>query len=122
MRRQGQSASGYGYAMIVKNSLYSSSLTTGSRSSGPIWMDEVACTGGEKALSSCKFGGWGVSDCNHWEDVQLQCSNVRLKGGADKMEGRLEVDDPTWNLNIDRQPNPHQIRGLQEQGVGHSLR
>lgn len=41
--------------------------------SGPIWMDQVSCTGREKALSLCSFHAWGVESCSHREDVGVSC-------------------------------------------------
>ena len=34
---------------------------------GPIWMDNVYCTGKEEVLSSCRFNGWGRHNCGHHE-------------------------------------------------------
>jgi len=61
------------------------------RGSGPIWMDDVVCTGNETALSDCQQVGWGQSNCGHSEDTWVQCGNVRLSGGENDMEGLLQV-------------------------------
>ncbi|NXE57188.1 C163A protein, partial [Casuarius casuarius] len=41
---------------------------------GPIWLDEVNCTGTEAALSECKDKDWGVHGCEHGEDASVVCS------------------------------------------------
>nr|XP_047911199.1 deleted in malignant brain tumors 1 protein-like isoform X5 [Anser cygnoides] len=72
---------------------------------GPIWLDDVNCTGTEAALSECKLKGWGVHGCDHDEDASVVCSgsgisdlgDLRLVNGSDKCSGRLEVfHDQRW--------------------------
>ena len=41
--------------------------------SGTIWMDDVQCDGGESRLADCQFGGWGLHNCRHSEDVGVSC-------------------------------------------------
>jgi len=43
--------------------------------SGPIWLDELLCTGSEAHLFNCSHLGWGSNNCEHSEDVSVSCYN-----------------------------------------------
>lgn len=63
--------------------------------SGPIWLDDVACTGSESSIENCRHLSWGTHNCGHNEDASVVCSlqdgNTRLIGGTGKGEGRVEI-------------------------------
>ncbi|KAM4643720.1 soluble scavenger receptor cysteine-rich domain-containing protein SSC5D-like [Amazona ochrocephala] len=42
--------------------------------SGPIWLDDVDCSGTEEALSQCKAPRWGSHNCGHREDAGVVCA------------------------------------------------
>jgi len=46
--------------------------------SGPIWIDNSACTGNETSLLQCGSNGIGNHNCAHSEDAGVVCSSVRL--------------------------------------------
>ncbi|XP_048012181.1 scavenger receptor cysteine-rich type 1 protein M130-like [Megalobrama amblycephala] len=67
--------------------------------SGPIWMDEVKCTGSESTLEKCKLKRWGENNCGHHEDAGVICIGrlPRLINGSHLCTGRLEIRQiKTW--------------------------
>lgn len=89
------------------------------------WMDDVVCQGDETSISHCIFSGWGSSDCELNEAAGVICINetqtpkksikhkpkskiiheildlnsasLRLVGGRNNYEGRVEIyHNGTW--------------------------
>jgi len=47
---------------------------------GIIWFDDLQCTGNESSLAECRSRGWGSHNCNHRDDVSINCSAVDNDG------------------------------------------
>ena len=41
---------------------------------GPIWMDDVRCSGSERSLTQCPHRGFGQHYCGHAKDAGVICS------------------------------------------------
>ena len=44
--------------------------------SGPIYLDQVGCTGSEAMLGDCTSNPIGVHDCSHFEDAGVGCQGT----------------------------------------------
>ena len=44
---------------------------------GPIWLDDVFCTGSESELLDCSNNGIGVHNCDHSQDASVRCIDLR---------------------------------------------
>ncbi|XP_030061114.1 deleted in malignant brain tumors 1 protein-like [Microcaecilia unicolor] len=59
--------------------------------SGPIWLDDIKCTGNETHFGQCETEAWEKHNCYHSEDAGVICSGVALKDGPSICAGRVEV-------------------------------
>ena len=44
--------------------------------SGPIYYDDVVCTGRETRLADCSHSGIGIHNCGHGEDAGVRCDTI----------------------------------------------
>ena len=53
---------------------YSRNYAYYGQGSGPIWLDNVYCTGSESTITSCSHLGFNVTrSCSHYEDAGVRC-------------------------------------------------
>ncbi|KAG9264048.1 deleted in malignant brain tumors 1 protein-like, partial [Astyanax mexicanus] len=60
--------------------------------SGPIQLDDVACSGSENSITGCHRAA--SHNCGHGEDAGVICAesdNIRLVNGTDRCSGRVEI-------------------------------
>ena len=77
--------------------------------SGPIVLNNLVCTGAEASLLDCSSDGiFNIGSCTHADDAGVQCQrecqsgDVRLVGGNNMYEGRVEVCiDRVWGTVCD---------------------
>ncbi|XP_068051377.1 macrophage receptor MARCO isoform X1 [Anomalospiza imberbis] len=50
------------------------SFFTATPGTGQIWLDDVSCTGSEISITDCSKRAWGENNCNHGEDVGVECA------------------------------------------------
>ncbi|NWT07809.1 MARCO protein, partial [Vireo altiloquus] len=41
---------------------------------GQIWLDDVSCKGSEITITDCSKRDWGAHNCNHNEDIGVECA------------------------------------------------
>merc|ERR1712168_849494 len=46
---------------------------------GPIWADDLACTWDSPDMDSCMTRDWGTHNCDHSEDVSVECTAEHLE-------------------------------------------
>ncbi|XP_025112204.1 neurotrypsin-like [Pomacea canaliculata] len=71
---------GYGGGANIMYNLYQGG-------GGPIWLDDLGCTGSEVSLLNCSRKPWGVSDCTHANDASVSCTAI---GGGDHIISMIE--------------------------------
>ncbi|EDV23305.1 uncharacterized protein TRIADDRAFT_27643, partial [Trichoplax adhaerens] len=59
-----------GYTGFVK---YQCCGNLGGQGTGPIWLEGISCSGNEYNILDCGNKGWSNTDCDHKEDIGVEC-------------------------------------------------
>lgn len=51
-------------------------MATFGEGTGPIWLDDVTCSGLENKLLDCYSNGLGENNCDHTEDAGVRCEGM----------------------------------------------
>ena len=46
------------------------------RRHGRIWLDDLRCDGTEDTLSECQSSNWGNTNCDHTQDIFVECAGM----------------------------------------------
>uniref|UniRef100_A0A3B3HF57 SRCR domain-containing protein n=1 Tax=Oryzias latipes TaxID=8090 RepID=A0A3B3HF57_ORYLA len=79
--------------------------------SGPIWLDDVACSGNESSLTQCGHGGYGTHNCDHSEDAGVICSGEEMSYIARASRTAARPPEPeSREARREREPRPSPAR------------
>ncbi|KAM9792637.1 scavenger receptor cysteine-rich domain-containing protein DMBT1-like [Neosynchiropus ocellatus] len=53
--------------------------------SGPIWLDDVNCSGRESSITDCRHPGFGNHNCVHREDASVVCEDIDTPLGPSEL-------------------------------------
>ncbi|XP_055046938.1 scavenger receptor cysteine-rich type 1 protein M130-like isoform X2 [Misgurnus anguillicaudatus] len=59
--------------------------------SGPVWLDDLSCSGYELSVKDCLSIPLGTSTCSHGRDAGVVCRDIRLVNGMGPCDGKVEV-------------------------------
>lgn len=65
------------YNIVIFAGAVAYSFASFGRGRGPIWLDDVHCSGTESQLMNCPSNGIRVHNCNHFEDAGVTCQGER---------------------------------------------
>jgi len=57
---------------------------------GPIWLDDIICTGEEHQIAECDHAGWGVHDCTQADYASVHCTG----GGNRNNDDNEDAPEP----------------------------
>ncbi|XP_019614684.1 PREDICTED: deleted in malignant brain tumors 1 protein-like [Branchiostoma belcheri] len=117
---------GYPSAQLVRNDAYFG------QGRGPIYMDDLHCTGDENSLFNCSYPGWTIHDlnCNYDQAAGVECTAqpfllVTTEDGI----FQIEVKDGSkvnvlsgWHLSLDYDPMTDFMYWTTDEGIERARR
>lgn len=106
---------GYRDAVDALHSAYFGSGT------GPIWLDDLHCSGSETSLDQCPHRGYGSHNCGHYEDASVRCTDpgehIILSCGPSSFQVDIpkQLIDGTYYANdfyLSGAPHDYNCRGF----------
>ncbi|KAJ8040728.1 Deleted in malignant brain tumors 1 protein [Holothuria leucospilota] len=106
---------GYTDAVDALHSAYFGSGT------GPIWLDDLFCSGNETSLDQCPHRGYGSHNCGHHEDASVRCTDpgehIILRCGPSSFQVDIpkQLLDGTYYANdfyFSGDPHDYSCRGF----------
>ena len=64
------------FAAYVTAAVETFGMATFGEGTGPIWLDDVTCSGLENKLLDCYSNGLGENNCDHTEDAGVRCEGM----------------------------------------------
>ncbi|XP_037830334.1 scavenger receptor cysteine-rich domain-containing group B protein-like [Kryptolebias marmoratus] len=59
---------------------------------GPVWLDNLGCSGNESSLPECSHNGYRYQTCLHLQDAGAICEDLKVRlSGPTSCSGRVEV-------------------------------
>lgn len=88
---------------------------------GPIWLDDLSCSGSETSLNQCTHRGYGLHNCGHHEDASVRCTDpgehIILRCGSSSFQVDIpkQLIDGTYYANdfyLSGDPHDYNCRGF----------
>ncbi|XP_063157072.1 soluble scavenger receptor cysteine-rich domain-containing protein SSC5D-like [Candoia aspera] len=80
--------------------------------SGPIWLDDVNCTGREFTIQHCRSQPWGKHNCNHHEDASVICTGRWKRLLFQKPSGNSKATEPISTTQDPGSPNNPELQNV----------
>ena len=77
--------------MYFSSNAYAQSRAYFGQGTGPIWLDDLKCTGNETSIDGCPHRAYGSNNCRHAEDVGVVCTDSKRSWNSAGGKGAEEL-------------------------------